>query len=72
MHGPNPGGLAYLVFKKLSRVGLSAQARVPEMSFFFFFKGRMSYRPPLIFLEEKKKQVTLRLLAQFQTTRGLL
>jgi hypothetical protein len=39
MHGPNPGGLAYLAFKKLSRVGLSAHARVPEMSFFLFSRG---------------------------------
>jgi hypothetical protein len=32
----------------------------------------MTYHPSLIFLEEKKNQVMLRLLAQFQITRGLL
>jgi hypothetical protein len=35
-HKPSLGGLACLVFKKLSRVSLLAQARVPEMVFFLF------------------------------------
>lgn len=51
MHLPSLGDVACLVFKKLSRVGLSTQAFMPKTGFIFlfFFQGEMIYHPPLIF-----------------------